>query len=237
MGLVAAEFLDRYRIKAAAVMAVACVATMAFPMGWLNWSPYRPTGDMNVDPVVEFLNRDGHDQYRYITLGFGNALPKVSTYANAGSVDGEYNSARLLPEMTRYGSAQLTNAKFYGTTGMASLREMLQHANHYGLKYIFVHDPYYEPLLVFSGWRHVETYDSGLITVWSKEDVPPARKIVSDAMPTAWEGFLWGILPIGSSILAIFLVVLIPDRRTASDNLVTIPARAEAPMFAREVRP
>jgi hypothetical protein len=56
-------------------------------------------------------------------------------------------------------------------------------------------------------------------------------------MPTPWEGFLWGILPIGSSILAIFLVVLIPDRRTASDNLVTIPARAEAPMFAREVRP
>jgi hypothetical protein len=237
MGLVAAEFLDRSRVKAAVVLAVACVASMAFPMGWLQWSPYRPTGDMNVDSVVEFLNRDGHDQYRYITLGFGNALPKVSTYANAGSVDGEYNSARLLPEMTHYGSAQLTNSKFYGTTGMASLRAMLEHANHYGLKFIFVHDPYYEPLLVFAGWRHIETYDSGAITVWSKEDVPPARKIVSDAMPTGMESFLWGILPIGSSIFAIFLMLLIPDRALASDNLVEIPARAEAPMFAREVRP
>src|SRR5581483_11397149 len=123
------------------------------------------------------------------------------------------------------------------TAGMASLRAMLEHANHYGLKFIFVHDPYYEPLLVFAGWRQVETYDSGLITVWSKEDVPPARKIVSDAMPAPWEGLLWGILPIGSSILAIFLLLLIPDRLRETDNLVTIPARSEAPMFAREVRP
>jgi len=96
---------------------------------------------MNVEPVIAFLNRDGHDSFRYITLGFGSELAKVSTYTNAGSVDGDYNSARLLPEMTHYGSAQLTNAKFYGTAGMSALRAMLEHANRYGLKYIFVHDP------------------------------------------------------------------------------------------------
>ena len=49
--------------------------------------------------------------------------------------------------MTRYGSAQLTNAKFYATAGMESLRSMLKHANQYGLKYVFVHGPYHEPLL------------------------------------------------------------------------------------------
>ena len=42
---------------------------------------------------------------------------KVSTYTNASSVDGDYNSARLLPEMTQYGSAQLTNSKFYAAAG------------------------------------------------------------------------------------------------------------------------
>ena len=99
--------------------------------------------------------------YRYITLGFGSELAKVSTYTDAGSVDGDYNSARLLPEMTHYGSAQLTNAKFYGSAGMASLRAMLEHANRYGLKYIFVHDPYYEPLLTFAGWRKIETFNNG----------------------------------------------------------------------------
>lgn len=235
LGLIAAELIDRFRWKAASGFAIASAATMALAMGWLTWSPFRPTGGLDVDAVVEFLNRDGHDQYRYITLGFGNALPKVSTYANAGSVDGEYNSARLLPEMTRYGSAQFTSAKFYGTAGMESLRAMLQHANHYGLKFIFVYDPYYEPLLVFAGWRQIETYNSGQITAWSKDDVPPARKIVSDAIPTPWEGLLWGTLPIGSSVLAILLVLLIPDRARALDNLIRIPAApADEHLYARE---
>jgi hypothetical protein len=236
-GLLVEEWVDRSGWRAMAGAGFAAVGTLALAMGWLTWSPFRPTGGLNVDSVVEFLNRDGHDQYRYLTLGFGNALPKISTYANAGSVDGEYNSARLLPEMTNYGAGQFTSAKYFGTAGMESLRAMLKHANHYGLKFIFVYDPYYDPLLVFAGWRKVETYNSGQITAWSKEDVPPARKIESDAVPAPWEGFLWGILPIGSSILAIVLIVLIPDRVRAVDNLVTIPSAADERVYAREARP
>ena len=45
-------------------------------------------------------------------------------------------------------------------------------------------------LVNFAGWRKVESYESGTITVWSKEDVPPAKPIPSDAMPTALEGLL-----------------------------------------------
>jgi hypothetical protein len=234
LGLIASELIDRFSWKAASVFAVASAGTMALAMGWLTWSPFRPTGGLDVNAVVEFLNRDGHDQYRYITLGFGNALPKVSTYANAGSVDGEYNSARLLPEMTHYGAAQFTTAKFFGTAGMESLRAILQHANHYGLKFIFVYDPYYEPLLVFAGWRQIETYNSGQITAWSKDDVPPARKIVSDAIPAPWQGLMWGILPIGSSIFAILLLLLIPDRERALGNLIPIQAPMDERIYARE---
>jgi hypothetical protein len=181
---------------------------------------------MNVAPVVAFLNRDGHDAYRYIALGFGSELAQVSTNTNANSVDGDYNSARLLPEMTNYGSAQLTNAKFYGSAGMASLRAMLEHANRYGLKYIFVHDAYYEPLLTFVGWRKIETFDNGAITAWSKDDVPPAHKIESDAMPTPWQGVLWGTLPIGVSFLAIILELLLPETRRVRTAL-GVPVRAE----------
>jgi hypothetical protein len=148
-------------------------------------------------------------------LGFGSELAQVSTYTDASSVDGDYNSARLLPEMTQYGSAQLTNAKFYGSAGMASLRAMLVHANRYGLKYIFVHDPYYEPLLTFVGWRKTETFNNGEITEWSKDDVPPAHPIESDAIPPAWMGLLWGTLPIGVSVLAIFVVLFLPASQRA----------------------
>ena len=213
VGLLAIELLDRFRGKAAVGLALAAVATIGAALFWLNANPFRPTATIDVKPVIGFLNRDGHDQYRYLTLGFGSELAQVSTYTDASSVDGDYNSARLLPEMTHYGSAQLTNAKFYGTAGMASLRAMLEHANRYGLKYIFVHDSYYEPLLTFVGWRKIETFDNGEITAWSKEDVPPAHRIVSDAIPPAWMGLLWGTLPIGVSILAMFLVIMLPARQ------------------------
>jgi hypothetical protein len=235
VGLLAEYLLDRFRMLAVAGLSLASVASMALAMGWLTWSPFHTLSGFKVDAVVEFLNRSGHEKYRYLTLGFGNALPKVSTYANANSVDGEYNSARLLPEMTHYGSAQLTSAKFFGTAGMESLRAMLKHANNYGLKYIFVHDPYYEPMLAFAGWREVESYDSGTITVWSKEDVPPAHPIQSDAMPAPWEGLLWGTLPFASGLLAILFAILIPDRVRAREMVVEF-VPSEEPAYLREVR-
>jgi hypothetical protein len=213
VGMVVVELLDRFRAKAAVGLSLAAVTTLGLALAWLTANPFRPTSTADVAPVIAFLNRDGHDAYRYITLGFGSELAKVSTYTSAGSVDGDYNSARLLPEMTSYGSAQLTNAKFYGAAGMASLRSMLGHANRYGLKYIFVHDSYYEPLLTFVGWRKIETFDNGAITAWSKDDVPPAHKIESDAVPPPWEGLLWGTVPIGVSFLAIFLELLLPVGR------------------------
>jgi hypothetical protein len=213
VGVFVAGLLERFRAKAAVGLSLAAVGTLGLALAWLTVNPYRPTGTTNVDPVIAFLNRDGHDAYRYVTLGFGSDLAKVSTYANANSVDGDYNSARLLPEMTHYGAAQLTNSKFYGSAGMASLRAMLEHANRYGLKYVFVHDSYYEPLLTFVGWRKIETFDNGEITAWSKDDVPPARKIESDALPAPWVGVLWGTLPIGVSFLAILLELFLPLRR------------------------
>src|SRR5580704_5063788 len=231
VGLLVEQLIDRFPRRGVIGVCTAAVASFALALGWLTWSPFRTFSSLNVDSVVSFLNRDGHDQYRYLTLGFGNALSKVGTYANANSVDGEYNSARLLPEMTRYGAAQLTSAKFFGAAGMDSLRAMLQHANHYGLKFIFVHDPFYEPLLVFGGWRQVESYDSGAITVWSKDDAPPARKVPSDAVPAPWEGLLWGILPIGSSFLAILFVMLLPEPRRARE-VVTLPREAPQGAYA-----
>ena len=221
------KLLDRFGGKAVAGLALASVATFGAALAWVANNPYRPASVLDVKPVIAFLNRDGHDNYRYLTLGFGSALAKVSTYANANSVDGDYNSARLLPEMTQHGSAQLTNAKFYGTAGMDSLRDMLKHANRYGLKYIFVHDPYYEPLLTFSGWRKIETYGSGDITAWSKDDVPPAREVASDSIPARWEGLMWGILPIGCSLLVILLELLWPASKRAFNE-------AGVPVYARE---
>lgn len=224
VGLLAYELIQRFHRKAAVGLLAAAALTMSMAVAWITIHPIGIT-PFSVDPVIAFLNRDDHSKFRYICLGFGNQFSKVSTYANAGSVDGDYNSARLLPEMTAYGSAQLNNSKYYGTSGMESLRAILKHANQYGLKYIFVRDRYYEPLLAFAGWRPAETYDDGVITLWTKEDVPPAKQLDwGSLMPTPLDGILWGTLPVATSLLALVLVILIPERRRVSQT-VEFPVR------------
>lgn len=213
VGLLAAGLIDRYRRRAIAGLAVAAVGTCALAVAWTTFHPINYDKELRVNNVASFLNRDGHDKYRYLTLGFGSHLSELSILTDAESVDGEYNSARMLPEMTENGAAQLTNAKYYGTNGMTSLRAMLGHADRYGLRWVFVRDPFYRPLMAFAGWRLVDALDVGAIQVWTRDDVPPAQPIEANVMPAPWEGLMWGTLPIGSSLLALFLVVVLPERR------------------------
>lgn len=226
VGMLAAELIDRYSRKAIVGLWIAAVATFSMAVAWTVFRPIN-SSPFKVDEVVSFLNRDEHSKFRYITLGFGNQFSKVATYAAAGSVDGDYNSARLLPELTAYGSGQLNNSKYFGVPGMESLRAILKHANQYGLKYVFVRDRFYEPLLAFAGWRLAETYDGGNVTLWSKDDVPPAHTVESAAMPSAWEGLEWGTLPVLSSLLALLLVIMIPERRRMVEPL-EFPAAASS---------
>jgi hypothetical protein len=233
IGLLAEELIDRYGRRAIAGLAVAAVGTCAMSVAWTTFRPINYDKDLRVSTVASFLNRDGHDKYRYLTLGFGSNLSKLSVLTDAGTVDGEYNSARMLPEMTEHGAAQLTNAKYYGTNGMASLRAMLGHADRYGLKWVFVRDPFYRPLMAFAGWRMVDTLDIGAIQVWAKDDVPPAQPIEANIMPAPWEGLLWGTFPIGISLLAIFLVLALPERQRLQET-ISFPTPAPETAYLRE---
>ena len=211
VGLLASELIDRYRSWAVVSLTVAAALSCALAV---SWATYRPADaeDFKVDTVALWLNRDGHDQYRYITLGFGNKIARLAVMTDASSVDGEWNSGRTLPELTQFGGGALTSSKYINKAGLDALRAMLMHADHYGLKWVFVRDHYYDPLLSFAGWRQVDSLEDKTITVWSKDGVPPATPVNSAQMPPHWQGLMWGILPFGSSLLAI-LVIFIPERR------------------------
>ncbi len=215
VGLLAKELIDRFHMRAVVGLTLAAVATCALAVAWASFRPADASG-LKVDSVAAWLNRDGHDKYRYITLGFGNKISRLAVLTDAGSVDGEWNSGRMLPELTEHGAGALTSSKYFGKSGLEALTAMLRHADRYGLKWIFVRDPYYEPLLVFAGWRKVDNLDDQTVTIWSKDDVPPAAPVNSPQMPTHLQGLMWGILPIGSSILAL-LFLLIPDERSRSE--------------------
>ncbi len=236
VGLLVSRLVEKYRNRAAVPLWVAGVCTVTLAVAWLTYRPINQDVSLDVRPVIDFLNRDGHDKYRFLTLGFGSQLAKVSTNTNAETVDGDYNSARTLPEMTKYGAAQLTNSKYYGIAGMESLRAMLKHASKYGLRYIFIRDRYYEPIVEFGGWHKIETYNNGLITAWEKDDIPPATKIESNAVPPVWQGIFWGIFPVGCSLFALWAMLALPDKKRTAQTIefpITRPA-AFAPV--QEVR-
>jgi len=227
VGLLAAELVDRYRSWAIVGLTVAAAFSCALAVSWATFRP-ADAEDFKVDTVALWLNRDGHDQYRYITLGFGNKIARLAIMTDASSVDGEWNSGRTLPELTQFGAGALTSSKYFNKPGLDALRAMLMQADHYGLKWVFVRDRYYDPLLSFAGWRQVDSLEDKTITVWSIDGVPPATPVNSAQMPPPWQGLMWGILPFGSSLLAI-LVVFIPERKrsllrandsTASDELL-----------------
>lgn len=216
VGLLAKELIDRFQMRAAVGLAVAAGMSCALAVAWSSFKP-ADASDLKVDSVAAWLNRDGHDRYRYITLGFGNKISRLAVLTDASSVDGEWNSGRMLPELTQYGAAALTSSKYFGKPGIDALSAILRHADRYGLKWIFVRDSFYDPLLVFAGWRKVDNLEERTINVWTKDGVPPATPLNSPQMPPPWQGLMWGILPIGSSILAM-LLVLIPAKRSLEDQ-------------------
>jgi hypothetical protein len=215
VGMLAVYLIDRYGARAATLIVIAVVGTGSLAVAWNLYFPLiGPEPD--VDPIVNFLNQPGRDQYRYLTLGYANAMSKIACYTNAPSIDGEYNSARTLPEMTRHGVGQLSSAKFYHSDGMLALIEMLQHARHYGLKYIFVHDSYYDPVLTFAGWRQIDDFNHGETTVWTTIGIPPATEIPSPLRPPRWQGIMWGTIPFGTSLVTIALAFVFTRKTTGS---------------------
>jgi hypothetical protein len=224
VGLLVKALLVRYRLRAAVGLTLAASLTCALAVSWSSYHP-ADAGNFQVDSVAAWLNRDGHDRYRYLTLGFGNKISRLAVLTDAGSVDGEWNSGRMLPELTHYGVGALTSSKYFGSAGIDALRAMLRHADRYGLKWVLCKDAYYEPLLVFAGWRRVDSLESRTVSVWSKDDVPPATPVNSPQIPPAWQGLLWGTLPMASSIVAL-LLALIPGRKRVPEAL-SQPASAD----------
>jgi hypothetical protein len=227
VGLIVSDCVSRFRAPAAIALAILATGTCALAVGWATWRP-ADAENLKVDSAAAWLNRDGHDKYRYVTLGFGNEISRLARLTDAGSVDGEWNSGRTLPELTHYGVGALTSSKYFGEPGLDSLRAILVHADHYGLKWVLVHDHYYDPLLWFAGWRPVDNLEDNTITIWSKDGVPPAMPVNSAQIPPRWQGLMWGTLPFGSSVVAIlFLLIIQAKKRRPALKDYSFPASEE----------
>lgn len=172
----------------------------------MSLSYFRPSQPQQIKmlPIINFLNQDQHDNWRYMTLGFGDQMAWLSAQTNAMSVDGNYHSARRLPELTTRPIERLENSKFKGVEGIGSLQQFLTTPEKYNFKYIFSNDKFYDPILYFCGWQRLRQLENG-IQVWEKLNVPPVSSILPKEDVAKWLKILWGIMPFLTVIIAFIL--------------------------------
>ncbi len=164
------------------------------------------------DPIVRFMAEDEHDRWRYLTLGFGDQFAYLSARTDALSVDGNYHSARRLPDLTRFSVERLENAKYLGVPGLGSLQQFLVNADRYHLRYVFSNDAFYDPLLHFTGWTRLNRLGNG-ITVWERPDVTPLPVFQPRREIPRLHMVMWGILPPLALVLAALVLAGVALRR------------------------
>lgn len=185
-----------------AVGLLAC-ALVFFAVFTINLSYFRPAQPAKIKmlPILNFLNQDQHDQWRFLTLGFGDQMAWLSAQTRALTVDGNYHSARVLPELTSKAVERLENSKFRGLEGIGSLQQFLTVPEKYNLKYIFSNDKFYDPLLFFSGWQRLRQLENG-INVWERINIPVIPKLQHKKdVPLALK-IMWGVVPLLALLLA-----------------------------------
>ena len=156
----------------------------------------QPTQPRFIDPapIVKFLSEDEHDRWRYLTLGFGDQFAYLAAQTTAQSVDGNYHSARRLPDMTRFSVERLENAKYLGVPGLGSLQQFLENADRYHLKFVFSNDAFYDPILQFSGWTRLNRLSNG-VNVWERPDVAPLPVLQPRRSLPDTQRLMWGAVP------------------------------------------
>ncbi len=160
---------------------------------------------INFQPIVNFLNKDQHSRWRYITLGFGDQMSLLSSETTATSVDGDYNSARQLPELNTSPVERLEGSKYAGIPGIGSLQQILAIPEKYNLKYIFSNDQFYDPLLFFSGWHRLQRLENGIM-VWERADIPPLPAVLPRRDIPVFQSVMWGTVPMTSIFAAILAI-------------------------------
>ena len=186
---------------------------------------FRPSQPKKIKmlPIINFLNQDQHDQWRYLTLGFGDQMSLLSAQTKAMTVDGNYHSARRLPELTTRPIERLENSKFKGVAGIGSLQQFLTTPEKYNLKYIFSNDKFYDPILYFCGWQRLPQLENGIM-IWEKLNVPPLSSILSKEEVSIWQKILWGIVPLIVLIIAFILNIpplLVTSKKIKAKSIPT----------------
>ena len=200
------RILRRYSVVNYRFLVAVMIAMIFISSGFtMNLGFFRPTQPkpVNMDPIVNFLKNDKHDKWRFLTLGFGDQMALLSSKTDALTIDGNYHSARRIPELTTRAIERLENSKYRGVEGIGTLQQFLAAPELFHLKYIFSNDKFYDPLLYFSGWHRVKLMTNGIM-VWERSDVSPLPSVLPEKSFPLYQKIMWGTLPITVLLIAFY---------------------------------
>ncbi|MEO1254312.1 MAG: hypothetical protein AAFY41_05435, partial [Bacteroidota bacterium] len=188
-----------------------------------NLSYFRPLQPDPIDiaPLKTFLNSDKHYKWRYLTLGFGDQMAWLASNTNALTIDGNYHSARRVPELTSRAIERLENSKYRGIEGIGTLQQFLEAPEKFHLKYVFSNDKFYDPILYYTGWHRIKLLDNGIM-VWERADVTPLPSILPKKEIPRYQKIMWGAIPCFALLCVFFIHVQLPlirKIRNKKDNL------------------
>jgi O-antigen ligase len=163
--------------------------------------------------VAEFLAEGANDQWRYLTLGFGDQAARLAALTPAGSLDGAYHTARELDALRESGLAQLDGLVWQpaGVEGLRPLLETMAGDEGWSVRWVFVAHPAYEPILRETGWVFDRTLAEG-IDLWRKDRVWPVAPWTLERSGPNRAARWWGVVPLLAFGLAAGLARL-GDRR------------------------
>jgi hypothetical protein len=193
------------------------IGTSVFAATLTSHRPFQPRA-VDPEPITAFMEKDQHDRWRYLTLGFGDQMAWVAANTTALTVDGNYHSARRLPELTTRSVERLEGAKYRGVSGIGSLQQFLINPSPYHLKFVFSIDNFYDPLLWSSGWQRIGLLDND-VEVWERADVAPLPDVLPIREIPDWQRVMWGVLPPLSVCLGVVVLMWIGLRRPLPQRL------------------
>jgi hypothetical protein len=183
---------------------VGLLVAAIFTVSLTQFRRFQPD-PIDINPIINFIEKDEHWRWRYMTLGFGDQMAWLSAQTTATQVDGNYHSARRLPELTTTPIERLEGAKFRGIPGIGSLQQFLTVPDKFNLKFIFSNDQFYDPLLFFYGWHQLQRLENGIV-VWERADIPVLPEVLPRKEIPLYHRWMFGLLPVSALFLAISAV-------------------------------
>ncbi len=189
-------------LAVATLMILGSVSLNALPATRVQEGPA-----LNLTPLLNFIEKDEHWRYRFLTVGFGRQLGAFSAQTRAATPSGLWHLPPDLPQpFAPVGEAARLPERL-SLPGQGALSALLTHPERVNLKFVYARSDVLDPLLFLHGWHAIGTLENG-VTVWEREDIPPVP--ARPARPTlpAPLGLLWGSVPLLALLGTLLLLPL-----------------------------